>query len=172
MAADKDQDALNRGILRRIDPNYMEVAVDQDLIVALNKAGLRPELLPSFYREGGRIVSFRYTISIIVLTFFRSTGYVIIKPGESAFKKALPHCALSICLGCWGLPWGPIWTLRALITNLSGGQDHMPAILSLPDAQELLEMEERRLTRHRNLAIFIPFMLFVLLFVYIGVTAK
>lgn len=165
----QDQEALYRGILRRIDPNYVETNLNDELIEALHKAGVPPETLPSFFHDGGRIVSFRYTFSVVVLSFFRSTGYQIIKPGQSTFSQALPHCVFSLLLGWWGFPWGPIFTLQALITNLSGGQNHMPAILVLPESAELVEMEEARLRKHKHLAMFIPFTLFVLLMVWIAV---
>jgi len=26
-------------------------------------------------------------------------------------------------LGWWGIPWGPIWTISTIVTNLRGGRD-------------------------------------------------
>jgi hypothetical protein len=37
--------------------------------------------------------------------------------------KGLGWTALTVLLGWWGIPWGPIRTIQCLITNLSGGKD-------------------------------------------------
>jgi len=35
----------------------------------------------------------------------------------------LPWTGLSLLAGWWGIPWGPIWTVQALVTNFRGGKD-------------------------------------------------
>jgi hypothetical protein len=74
-------------------------------------------------RNGGRFVFFSYTISIIVLTFKRSSAVQYIPAGKSSALKGLPYTLLSLVLGWWGLPWGPIYTIGSLATNLGGGKD-------------------------------------------------
>ena len=41
----------------------------------------------------------------------------------NAIAKGLPWTGLSLLAGWWGIPWGPIWTIQALVTNLRGGKD-------------------------------------------------
>lgn len=72
---------------------------------------------------GGKFVVYQYCISVLIMTFRRPTDVYFIKAGESAIAKGLPFVLLSLAIGWWGLPWGPIYTIGTLITNLSGGND-------------------------------------------------
>jgi len=74
-------------------------------------------------QRGARFVVFEYCISIIILTFKRTSAVCFIKQGESAFGRALLYSLISLLFGWWGIPWGPIYTIGSLITNLRGGKD-------------------------------------------------
>jgi hypothetical protein len=74
-------------------------------------------------RRGGKLVRYHYCISCLILTFRRSSDVYLIKAGESAIDKGLGYTLLSLLLGWWGFPWGIIYTLESLVTNLSGGID-------------------------------------------------
>ncbi len=74
-------------------------------------------------RNGGKLVYFEYTISIILMTFKRPSAVHLIKKGESALVKGLPYTLLTLVLGWWGIPWGPIYVIMCLITNFGGGKD-------------------------------------------------
>ena len=84
----------------------------------LSDADVRREL-----SQGAKFVVFEYTISVIVLTFKRSSDVHFLRAGESAFAKSLPYTLISLFLGWWGFPFGLIYTPMSLITNLSGGRD-------------------------------------------------
>jgi hypothetical protein len=84
----------------------------------LSDAQLRQELA-----AGARFVVFEYCVSIIIVTFKRSSPVHFVRRGESAFVKALPYTLISLFLGWWGFPFGFIYTPMALFTNLSGGRD-------------------------------------------------
>ncbi len=73
--------------------------------------------------RGAKFVVFEYTVSILILTFKRGSGICYIRPGESALVKSLPYTGLTLVAGWWGIPWGPIYSVMALFTNLSGGKD-------------------------------------------------
>jgi hypothetical protein len=73
--------------------------------------------------RGGKFVIYTYCISIILISFKRSSNIYFIKYREGAVKKGLQFTLLSALLGWWGIPWGPIYTVGALITNLGGGKD-------------------------------------------------
>jgi hypothetical protein len=81
-------------------------------------------------QRGARLVVFEYCISIIVMTFKRSTDVHLIRPGEKATLKGLPWTLLSLLVGWWGFPWGFIYTPAAVIRNLSGGRDVTDAVLA------------------------------------------
>jgi hypothetical protein len=73
--------------------------------------------------RGGRFIVFTYCISILVMTFKRPSKIYFLKAGESGLIRGLPYLMLSLLLGWWGFPWGPIYTLEAIIHTLSGGKD-------------------------------------------------
>lgn len=84
---------------------------------------MSPDQIIAGIKQGGRFVHFTYAISILVMTFRRSSSIYYIQPGENATKYGLKHTGVSLILGWWGIPWGPIYTIGALITNLGGGKD-------------------------------------------------
>ena len=73
--------------------------------------------------RGGKFVIFHYTISVLVMTFRRGSDIYFVRSGESAAAKGLPYTLLSLLAGWWGIPWGPIYTIGSLFTNLGGGKD-------------------------------------------------
>lgn len=74
-------------------------------------------------QNGGKFVIYQYCISVVVMTFKRPSSIYFIKNGESAFLKGLGYTVLSLLLGWWGIPWGPIYTIGAIIQNCSGGKN-------------------------------------------------
>jgi hypothetical protein len=80
--------------------------------------------------RGGRFVVFEYCISILVMTFRRSSDVYFIRAGESTTGKSIGYTLLSLFLGWWGFPWGFIYTPMCLATNLGGGKDVTEAVVS------------------------------------------
>ncbi|WP_256364380.1 hypothetical protein [Nostoc piscinale] len=37
---------------------------------------------------------------------------------------------MSLFLGWWGIPWGIIYTIQSVVTNLQGGKDVTPQVMS------------------------------------------
>jgi len=91
----------------------------------LSDAELRSEL-----QRGARLVVFEYCVSILIMTFKRSTSVHLVRPGENAVLKGLPWTLLSLLVGWWGFPWGFIYTPAALARNLSGGRDVTDLVLA------------------------------------------
>jgi hypothetical protein len=81
-------------------------------------------------RRGGKFVIFEYCISIVILTFKNPTDVYFIRGGESAVGKSFGFTLLSLVAGWWGFPWGPIYTISSLMTNLGGGKDVTNEVLS------------------------------------------
>lgn len=73
--------------------------------------------------NGGRFVVFQYTISILLMTFKRGSAVFYFKPGEGSMGKGMPYTLLTLLLGWWGFPWGPIYSVMSIATNLGGGKD-------------------------------------------------
>jgi hypothetical protein len=85
--------------------------------------GLTKDEITRELQSGGKFVIFQYCISIIILTFRRSSDVYFIKSSEGTFGKSLFYTLISLLLGWWGIPWGPIYTISSLATNLTGGKD-------------------------------------------------
>lgn len=85
--------------------------------------GLSMAQLDDELEMGGKFVVYQYCISIVIMTFRRNSNIHFVRSGESAFSKGLPYTLLSVLLGWWGIPWGPIYTIGAIVTNCRGGKD-------------------------------------------------
>mgnify|MGYP005866770759 CR=1 FL=1 len=69
-------------------------------------------------------------ISIVLMTFRRSSSVYFVKSNESRISKGLGFTPLSLLLGWRGIPWGPFYTIGALITNFGGGKDVTEEIMA------------------------------------------
>ena len=72
---------------------------------------------------GAKFVVFEYCFSIIIMTFKRGSDIYFVKAGESTMKHSIAFTVITLIFGWWGLPWGPIYSIGALYTNLTGGKD-------------------------------------------------
>ena len=88
-----------------------------------NIEGLSTDDINAELSKGAKFVVFQYCISIVLMTFRRSSGIYFVKAGESTTKHSIGFTILTLILGWWGLPWGPIYTIGSLYTNLTGGKD-------------------------------------------------
>lgn len=88
-----------------------------------NIDGLSVSQIRSMVNEGGKFVIFPYTVSIVVMTFKRSSSIYFIPPGENTIKHSYKHVLTNGVLGWWGIPWGPIYTIGSMYHHLSGGKD-------------------------------------------------
>ncbi|HEV2991703.1 MAG TPA: hypothetical protein VG759_24930 [Candidatus Angelobacter sp.] len=79
--------------------------------------------LNSELQRGGKFVIYYYCISLLVVTFRRGSDIHFIRAGESSVSKGLPWTLLTIVLGWWGIPFGPIFSIQSLYVNLRGGKD-------------------------------------------------
>lgn len=80
-------------------------------------------------QRGGKFVNYSYCISIIIMTFKRPTDIYFIRADQNASIKGLPYTLISLILGWWGIPWGPIYTIWAIGSNLGGGKDLTTEVL-------------------------------------------
>jgi hypothetical protein len=74
-------------------------------------------------QRGARIVCYNYCVSLLVITFRRSSDAYFIPAGENAVAKGLPWSLLTLVMGWWGIPWGPIFSVQSLVVNFKGGKD-------------------------------------------------
>jgi hypothetical protein len=84
---------------------------------------LTPADLDRRLQGGARLVFFEYCISFVFVTLRRPSAVMLLGPGERGLVRGLPYTLISLMLGWWGLPWGLVYTPRAVFTNLCGGRD-------------------------------------------------
>lgn len=92
--------------------------------------GLTPELIRAEVDRGARFVVYTYCISLFVVTLKRPSDVYLIPAGQSRLTKGLPFTLLSLVMGWWGFPWGPIYTVVALVKNFGGGDDVTDGVLN------------------------------------------
>jgi hypothetical protein len=85
--------------------------------------GMTTDQLRFELQRGGKLVFYYYCISILVMTFRRPSSIYFIPAGASAVAKGLPWTLLTLALGWWGIPWGPIYSIQSLVVNFQGGKD-------------------------------------------------
>ena len=73
--------------------------------------------------RGGKLVAFYYCVSLLVVTFRRSSPVYLVRSGENPIAKAMPWIVLTVITGWWGIPWGPIYSIQSLVTNFRGGKE-------------------------------------------------
>ncbi len=81
-------------------------------------------------QAGGRFVMYQYCFSVLVMTFKRPSDIIFLRGNEDGFSHTLRYSLISLFVGWWGIPWGPIWTITTLVSNAGGGKDLTLEVLS------------------------------------------
>jgi hypothetical protein len=92
--------------------------------------GMTRDQLKFELQRGGRLVLYYYCISLIIMTFRRPSGVYFLRAGENAVLKGMRWSVLTLLLGWWGIPWGPIYSVQSLAVNLGGGKDITAEVLT------------------------------------------
>lgn len=92
--------------------------------------GMSAEQVHQAVAQGGRFVVYPYCISVLVMSFKRSSAVHFVPAGASAVKPGAKFMALSLVAGWWGFPWGPIWTISTVFRNSRGGLDVTSEVLN------------------------------------------
>ncbi len=95
-----------------------------------NIEGLSTDQINRELAQGAKFVVYQYTISVVLMTFKRSSDIYFVRAGENGTIKGLPYTFIALFLGWWGIPWGPIYTIGSLYNNLRGGKDVTQDLLS------------------------------------------
>jgi hypothetical protein len=85
--------------------------------------GLTAKEIQEEVSKGGKFVIYQYCISIIVMTFKRPSDIYFIRHDQNPVMAGLKYSAISLFLGWWGIPWGPIYTIGSFGRNFGGGKD-------------------------------------------------
>src|SRR5438128_599487 len=85
--------------------------------------------------RGGKFVIYTYCVSIIIMSFKRSSSIYFIRKDQNAFVKGLPWTATSLVFGWWGIPWGVIYTVGTVANNIGGGKNVTEEVMALVNSQ-------------------------------------
>ncbi len=98
--------------------------------------GLSNEDVQHELDRGARFITYHYCISILIMTFRRSSDIHFVKAGENSILKGSGYSLLTLFAGWWGIPWGPIYTITSLAKNLGGGTDVTQEVLAQVSSAE------------------------------------
>ncbi len=100
-------------------------------------------------KKGGRFVHYTYTISLLVVTFKRTSGVYLIRGNENPAAKGIRYTLLSLFLGWWSIPFGPQYCFQSIRTNLRGGKDVTDEVMATVDGYLLFQEVQKEKTFHR-----------------------
>ena len=109
-----------------------------------NIEGLTAEDLQREVNKGGRFIYYAITISILVITFKRTSGVYLVRKNQNAVMRGFPFTILTLFLGWWGIPFGPKYTLEGLRTNLAGGKNVTDEVMATVAGYVLFEEAQHR----------------------------
>lgn len=110
--------------------------------------GLSVHQLRDEVNRGARFVVYGYCVSMLILTFKRTSDITFVRAGQSPVVAGLGWTFLSLFLGWWGFPWGFIYTPMVLIQNLGGGTDVTARVMAELEA----DLAPSQLTPHVSMA--------------------
>lgn len=82
--------------------------------------------------KGGRFVYYMFCVSVLVMSFRRSSPVIYIRSGGSRVVPGLSWSLLTFVVGWWGIPWGPIFSIQSIVANMAGGKDVTSQIVRQP----------------------------------------
>ena len=71
--------------------------------------------------ETEAVVRYPYVVSAVVVTFRFESRPHRVRSADGRYVRGIPYLLVSLLLGWWGVPWGPIQTWRAIWDCLNGG---------------------------------------------------
>ncbi len=81
-------------------------------------------------RRGGRFVIYPYCISLVIVTFKRFSDIYFVRAEEGHSGRIALYTLISLVLGWWGIPWGPIYTIQSIAANFGGGKNVTQEVLA------------------------------------------
>ncbi len=109
-----------------------------------NIDGLTAQELQEAVTHGGRFVHYPYTLSLIIVTFKRTSGVYLVREHENAAAKGFIFTLLSALFGWWGIPYGPKYTFESIKTNFKGGKDVTDEVMSVVAGYVQFEEAKKR----------------------------
>ncbi|MBA3707234.1 MAG: hypothetical protein H0W83_00265 [Planctomycetes bacterium] len=106
--------------------------------------GMDFKAIESEIENGGKFVMYQYVISVVILSFRQPSPIIFVKGGGSRIAKGFKYTAIAFLFGWWGIPWGILYTIGALGSNLTGSKDLTREVMA-----ELATQQDRRDNRKK-----------------------
>lgn len=103
--------------------------------------------------DGGRFTYYSFTISLIIITFKRTSGVYLIRAGENAIWKGFGFILISAFLGWWGIPFGPKYTLESIRTDLKGGNNVTDDVMATVAGYVLFKEAQQKEITDKNFTV-------------------
>jgi hypothetical protein len=100
------------------------------LIPLAGSGPLSPDEVRVRVAAGARLVRFEFCFSLLLFTLRRQSPVYLTESWLERYLRGLGYSVLALVLGPWAVPWGPIWTVRAVWMNLTGGIDETESVLA------------------------------------------
>jgi hypothetical protein len=113
-----------------------------------NIDGLSAADLQEEVNNGARFVYFPFTISLIVVTFKRTSGVYLVRKHKEAVIRSIPFTMISLLFGWWGFPFGPKYTWESIRTNVAGGKEVTDDVMATVAGYVLFQEEEQKKKAH------------------------
>lgn len=122
-------------------PKQTRRGIEMEQVQLEGTQGMTIEQVRNEVAKGGKFVKFTYTMSFIFLTLQRPSGSIyFIKSNESPIDYGMKYLLLSVLVGWWGIPFGPIFTIVSIVQAFKG-QD-ITAIVMASLSEELDSMSD------------------------------
>ena len=95
----------------------------QATIIPLRLRQLYANEVRAWLAAGYRCVRFESCVSFLVGSLRRQSAVYLTASWQDRYLRGLGYSLLSLVCGWWAVPWGPVWTVRAVWTNFTGGVD-------------------------------------------------
>ena len=114
-----------------------------------NIDGLTAVDLQNDVRKGGKFVYYSYTISLIVVTYKKTSGVYLIREDENAIRRGFPWTFTAAIFGWWGIPFGPKYTFESIRRNMKGGHDVTDEVMATVAGHLLFREAEKQKANHQ-----------------------
>jgi hypothetical protein len=108
-----------------------------------NIDGLSASDLQDEVSKGGRFVYYPFTVSLVFFTLKRTSDTYLVRAGETAIGKRMFFTMISLLFGWWGIPFGPKYAFRSIVTNLRGGKEVTDEVMATVAGFVLFEETQR-----------------------------
>lgn len=119
--------------------------IKENPVIRLKFVSKEPSSLEELHfhiERGARFICYQYCISILfAVTLRRYSPAILVASDSDTEAICRKYNWLSLLFGWWGVPWGPIYTLRSLSLNKMGGIDFTEDILLNIDKDSLIKRE-------------------------------